>query len=223
MAARGQPTAAWSSREPLDESRSDAARSLVPPIEPRDEVPAQPPAPAPPPEPYDEPYDEPYRAAAEERPAPPPVPQAPPVPSVQPPARPKDQPAPERAPAELPLSLPVTVSGWLVGGGALVGALALFADFRLFSNPVTFVLLVLLLGVAATVFLAPRMPAIPYLQLGVMATIFAGLGVALDRVGFGSIVGIGSAILLLAMIAAATGVVIAETGRDRPWAGPGQG
>lgn len=224
-AARGQPTAAWSSREPFDEPRSDAAGSLVPPIEPREEAPVQAPAPAPPPEPYDEPYDEPYRTAVEERPAPPPLPQASPgPPGPPPPGSPEARPAVERsAPAELPLSLPVTVSGWLVGGGALVGALALFADFRLFSNPVTFVLLVLLLGVAATVFLAPRMPAIPFLQLGVMVTIFAGLGVALDRVGFGSIVGIGSAILLLAMIAAATGVVIAETGRDRPWAGPGAG
>ena len=238
-ASGGPATEAWASRRAVDESRPGAAGSLVPPIEPRDEVPAAPEtpvareapttrgapavregpvtreAPVPPPEPYDEPV-----TARDERPASPPSRQAPPV---QPPGTLEDRPAAERAPAELPISLPVTLSGWLVGGGALVGALALFADFRLFSNPITFVLLVLLFGVAATVFLAPRMPAIPYLQLGVMVTIFTGLGVALDRVGFGSIVGIGSAILLLAMIAAATGVIIAETGRDRPWAGPGQG
>lgn len=123
----------------------------------------------------------------------------------------------------LPFTWPVTLSSWLVGGGAFIGALALFVDFRLFSNPITIVLLVLLLAVAATVFLASAIPAIAYLQLMVMATIFAGLGVALDRIGFGSVGGIGSAILLLAMIVAATGVIIAETGRDRPWAGPGQG
>ena len=56
-----------------------------------------------------------------------------------------------------------------------------------------------------------------------MMIVLAGLGVALDRIGFGSIAGIGSVILLLAMIAAAAGIVIAETGRDRPWAGPGRG
>ena len=214
-ASGGPATEAWASRRADDESRPGAADSLVPPIEPRDEIPGEP---VPPPEPYDEPV-----TALDERPASPPIRPAPVPPSVPPPGTPEDRVAAERAPAELPISLPVTLSGWLVGGGALVGALALFADFRLFSNPITFVLLVLLLGVAATVFLAPRMPAIPYLQLGVMVTIFTGLGVALDRVGFGSIVGIGSAILLLAMIAAAAGVIIAETGRDRPWAGPGQG
>lgn len=203
-AARGESMAAWSRPEVSDEppGEEDVARapaeSLVPPISPSGE-------------PF---TDDPVVAPAP-RPAPPPAPQRP---------APQDEPGPG-APASmnLPFTWPVTLSGWLVGGGAFIGALALFVDFRLFSNPITIVLLVLLLAVAATVFLASSVPAIAYLQLMVMATIFIGLGVALDRIGFGSVVGIGSAVLLLAMIAAATGVVIAETGRDRPWAGPGQG
>jgi hypothetical protein len=216
-AARGESMAAWSrpemTEEPRDERDVERApvESLVPPISPSGDPFTDDPVttPTPPPPPAER--DEPGSAA----PTPPPAPRPP---ASQEATR-RD--APE--PMNLPFTWPVTLSGWLVGGGAFIGALALFVDFRLFSNPITIVLLVLLIAVAATVFLASSIPAIAYLQLMVMATIFIGLGVALDRIGFGSVVGIGSAVLLLAMIAAATGVVIAETGRDRPWAGPGQG
>jgi hypothetical protein len=78
--------------------------------------------------------------------------------------------------------------------------------------------LVLLLGVAASVFLSASLPPIPHLRLVVVAIVFLGLGVALDRVGSNG--GVAPALLLLATIAAAAGVVLAETGRDRPWAGP---
>lgn len=202
-AARGESMAAWSRPEVTDQAPDDrelphAAESLVPPISPSGEPFTDDPAAAPPPPPAGpQPRHTPVPQDATRAEGPPPI--------------------------NLPFTWPVTLSGWLVGAGAFIGALALFVDFRLFSNPITIVLLVLLLAVAATVFLASSIPAIAYLQLMVMATIFIGLGVALDRIGFGSVVGVGSAILLLAMIAAATGVVIAETGRDRPWAGPGRG
>ena len=213
--ARGASMAAWSRpagpdetldelTDHRDETVGPGAESLVPPITPSGEPFGEDPVTAPPPPPGGGPGARPAPAQAPQ-PAPP------------------DATRRETTPVNLPFTWPVTLSGWLVGGGAFIGALALFVDFRLFSNPITIVLLMLLLGVAATVFLASSIPAIAYLQLMVMATVFIGLGVALDRIGFGSIVGIGSAILLLAMIAAATGVVIAETGRDRPWAGPGQG
>ncbi|MEO8510729.1 MAG: zinc ribbon domain-containing protein [Chloroflexota bacterium] len=203
--ARGASTAAWSRSDASDEATdagdvplAPGAASLVPPITPSGEPFAQDPLASPPP--------------------------APPVtPAPRPATASQDATRREPTSINLPFTWPVTLSGWLVGGGAFIGGLALFVDFRLFSNPITIVLLVLLLAVAATVFLARSIPTIAYLQLMVMATVFIGLGVALDRIGFGSVVGIGSAILLLAMIAAATGVVIAETGRDRPWAGPGPG
>jgi hypothetical protein len=220
------PMAAWSAREPaaeadeVQEPVDSRATSLVPPIEapPVEEVELTP-APELEPEPVTRASD---RAVLPPEPVVPAPDRAAPAPTATE-APPRAEGGQTGQGLDLPITLPVTISGWLVGIGSFVGALALFADFRLFSNPITLVLLVLLLGVAATVFFSTRLPAIPYLQLGVMMIVLAGLGVALDRIGFGAIAGIGSVILLLAMIAAAAGIVIAETGRDRPWAGPGRG
>lgn len=194
--SRRQPTAAWSRPEPTD-AAPVATERPDPVREPR-EAPAQREARAP---------DAATRAG--------PVP----APAAGNRERPRST---DPTQINLPLTWPVTLSGWLIGIGALAGALSLLLDFRLFDNPITILLLLLLLGVAASVFFAAHLPPVPQLRLIVLGTILIALGVALDRIGFGG--GAASAILLLAMGAAAVGVVLVEIGRDRPWAGPtGQG
>jgi hypothetical protein len=71
-----------------------------------------------------------------------------------------------------------------------------------------------LLGVAATVFLADRLPEIANLRLLVLVTVMIGLGVALDRAAF-TVRGL-ETVLLIAMLAAAGGVLLVELDRDRP-------
>jgi hypothetical protein len=123
-------------------------------------------------------------------------------------------PAPRRDP-DLPLTWPTTLSGWLIGGGAVLGAVALIASL---SDAVSLLLMLALLGVAATVFLVDRLPAIPRLRLINLSVTMAGLGVALERAGFGARGA--DSVLLVAMIAAAGGALLIELDRDRPVSPP---
>ncbi len=123
-------------------------------------------------------------------------------------------PPPSPAPgsrAELPWSWPTLLSGWLIGGGGAVGALALIPSL---ANPVSLLLFLALIGVAATVFEADRLPEIPRLRLLVLSVSLVGLGIALERAGFRAS-GVDS-LLLVAMIAAAGGALLVELDRDRP-------
>ena len=113
-------------------------------------------------------------------------------------------------------TMPVMLSGWLIGGGSLLGALG--ARHGLFSGSVNLVELLLLLGlggIAATVFLSASFPTIPNLRLATMAIVLVGFGVALDRLSLGA-AGIGELLLLLGTAAAAMGAIILEIGRDQP-------
>jgi hypothetical protein len=112
---------------------------------------------------------------------------------------------------DLPLTWPTTLSGWLIGGGSLVGALALIPSL---DDAVSLVLFLALLAVAASVFLAERLPEVPRERFIVLGVTLVGLGIAFDRAGFGAR-GIDS-ILLVAMIAAAGGALLIELDRDRP-------
>ncbi len=202
-----------------------------PPAEaPHDAFDAAPASPPPPMAPHDAPEHEPppvtqSRAAApppRAAGAPPPVepPTAPP-----PPAGPFPGAAGERSAGpqvELPITWPVTLSGWLIGGGTFVAAVGFLADmfgFRGAGNVVNVLFLLLLLGVAATVFLSASMPAISHLRLATLCVSFLALGIALDRLGF-SFAGFGTLLVLLGAAAAAAGAVILELGRDQPMAGP---
>ena len=123
---------------------------------------------------------------------------------------------------ELPITWPVTMSGWLIGGGSFVAAIGFVADmfaFRGAGNAMNVIFLLLMLGIAATVFLSATVPAIPHLRLATLCIVFAALGVALDRLGF-SVAGFGTLLVLLGTAAAAAGAVILELGRDQPMAGP---
>jgi hypothetical protein len=89
------------------------------------------------------------------------------------------------------------------------------------ANAVSLLLFLALLGIAATVFLADRLPVVPRLRLITLGVVFVGLGVALERAGF-SARGADS-IFLVAMIAAAGGVLLLELDRDRPLPPPSGG
>lgn len=122
---------------------------------------------------------------------------------------------------ELPVTWPVMLSGWLIGVGAVVAALGLVVIFFRYLNPIDLVLLILLLLIAATVFLSASLPAIPYLRLATLAVGLIGVGVALDRIGFGS-AGLGALLLFLGTAGVSAGGLLAEAGRDRPMATPGR-
>lgn len=143
---------------------------------------------------------------------PPPVPPAAPVPPAD------DRPA--RAPINLPVTMPVTLSAWLIGGGAVLAALGVVIGlFGGFLNPVDLILLLLLIGIAATVFLSANVPAIPHLRLITFSVVLIGFGMALDRLGYGT-AGAGELLLFIGTAAAAIGAIILELGRDQPLGGP---
>jgi hypothetical protein len=202
----------------------DAEQVAMPSRQPQPSEPetvAIPPAPAwPPPETEPEPQPAPEPQTAPEpqpalEPAPPPAATSRAAP---PPAPPPPGPAAQAGPAapsgpavDLPITWPVTLSGWLIGAGSLAAALTLLVRL---GNPINLVLFLALLAIAASVFLADRVPAIPHQRLAILVVLMIALGVALERAAF-RIQGIES-IFLIAMIVAAGGALLLELGRDRP-------
>lgn len=121
---------------------------------------------------------------------------------------------------ELPLTMPVTLSAWLIGGGAALGALgALVALFDGFGSATALLALIGLLAVSATVFLSARLPAISNLRLATLAIVLVAFGIGLDRLGVGG-AGIGELFLFLGTAAATIGVLMVELGHDQPLGGP---
>jgi hypothetical protein len=153
-------------------------------------------------------------AAAELAPEPEPVappPAAPPTPAPAPPSASGEERGPS---ADLPFTWPTLLSGWLIGVGALVGALALIPRLAGGGYLLSMLLFLALLGIAATVFLSDHVPSIPRLRLIVLCTTLVGLGVGLARAAF-TIQGIDT-LFLIAMLAAAGGALLLELDRDRP-------
>jgi hypothetical protein len=168
----------------------------------------------------------PSTSAAESRVQEPVPPAAPAAPSPTPPPPAAASPAPPEPagraeqPVNLPLTMPVTLSAWLIGGGSAVAVLgSLIGLFGPLRTVVDLVLLVLLLGIAATVFLAANMPAIPHLRLATLSVVLIGFGYALARIVVGA-AGAGELLLFLGLAAAAMGAIILELGRDQPLGGP---
>jgi hypothetical protein len=149
-------------------------------------------------------------------PAPPPSAAAPALEPAQPVPPPPPPPPIDRQGIDLPLTWPTMASGWLIGIGSLVGAIALIPSL---SDMLSVLLLLALLGLAATVFLAEWVPAIPRLRLITLVVTTIGLGIALDRSAF-MVRGI-ETLLLLAMLAAVAGALLIELDRDRPLPPPG--
>lgn len=199
--------------QPIDQ----AAETEMPPAPGWPDAPARP-SPAEEAEPENEPgweaspplADEPTRVEA--RPEPPSR-----VPAV-PPAEPARR---KTASLNLPVTMPVTLSGWLIGGGAAFAALGvLIGLFGAVLNPVDLILLLLLIAIAATVFFSSSLPSFEHLRLATLAIVLIGFGVALDRLSLGA-GGVDELLLFLGTAAAAIGVVLVELGHDQPLGGPG--
>jgi hypothetical protein len=157
------------------------------------------------------------------------------VPRVEDPTRveagqpPREAPVPAQAPAHepprepvvnLPVMWPVMLSGWLIGLGALVAALGtVIGLFGGAINPIDVLLVLLLLGIVATVFFSGSVPEIPNLRLATLAVVLVAFGIGLDRIGFG-FAGVGELLLFLGAAAAAIGAILLELGRDQPLGGP---
>lgn len=117
--------------------------------------------------------------------------------------------------------MPVTLSAWLIGGGAVVAALGVVIGlFDGFLNPVDLILLLALIGIAVTVFFSGSVPTFANLRLVTLVIVLIGFGVGLDRIGFGGGAGIGALLLFLGTAAAAIGAILLELGRDQPLGGP---
>jgi ribosomal protein S27AE len=136
----------------------------------------------------------------------------------EPPSRPAGDSAGARSRgADLPFSWPTTLGGWLVGAGSLAGAVFLIPVLDVVLNVLVFLAL---LGVAATIFLADRVPDVPRVRLLTLSIVLIALGIALDRAAF-AVRGVES-LFLIAMLAAAGGVLLIELDRDRPVPPPGR-
>ena len=133
-------------------------------------------------------------------------------------------PGPPSAPAgpaiDLPITTPVTLSAWLIGIGAAIGAVgALIGLFDGLGAAIDLLALVALLAIAATVFFSTVLPAIPHLRFITLAIVLVAFGVALDRLGIGR-AGAGELLLFLGSAAAVIGAVLLELGHDQPVGGP---
>jgi zinc-ribbon domain len=149
-----------------------------------------------------------------ERTAPPPPPRAaaaaPPTGEAAPPGQPGG--------IDLPITWPVTLSAWLIGGGALVGAVGLVVGMFRVINAIDLLILLVLIAIAITVFFSASVPAYRYLRLATLVAVLIGFGIAIDRIGFG-LAGIGELLLFLGTAAAAIGAILLEIGQDQPLGG----
>lgn len=117
----------------------------------------------------------------------------------------------------VPLTMPVTLSGWLIGVGALFGGLGIVVGIidGGFLNVIDLVLLLALIAISVAIFFSASLARFPNLRLATLIVALIGFGVALDRIGFSG-AGVGELLLFLGTAAAAIGGVILELGRDQP-------
>ena len=116
-----------------------------------------------------------------------------------------------------PITWPTTSTGWMIGGGVASGVLSLllpwsdgygyFANWGL-ARPLNVLLMLGLVGVAATVFLPDRLPKFAYQRLAVLVVTLVGLGVGFDQLGGSP--AFGALLFLLGMLSAASGAAILE-------------
>ena len=138
-------------------------------------------------------------------------------PQAPPPATPPPPAAATAGPSvSVPLTMPVTLSGWLIGVGAVIGGLGVVVGlFDGVLNPIELLLLLGLIGIAVAVFFPSVLASFPNLRLATLVVALIGFGLSLDRLGFGG-AGAGELLLFLGTAAAAMGAIILELGRDQP-------
>ncbi len=118
---------------------------------------------------------------------------------------------------DVPLTMPVTLSGWLIGVGALVGGLGIIIGIidGGFLNVIDLVLLLALIAISVAIFFSASLASFPNLRLATLVVALIGFGVALDRIGFTG-AGVGELLVFLGTAAAAIGAILLELGRDQP-------
>jgi zinc-ribbon domain len=145
----------------------------------------------------------------------------PPAPAAAQPPPPAEANARRGPPTQpsLPITWPVTLSAWLIGGGVLLAAVGVIIGMFVQVNVIDLLLLLLFVAIAATVFFSASVPAIPHLRLATLVVVLIGVGIGIDRIGFGA-TGAGGLLLFLGVAAAAIGAILLEIGRDQPLGGP---
>jgi zinc-ribbon domain len=140
-------------------------------------------------------------------------PQTPPPAAPPPPA----SAAPAGSSFNVPLSMPLTLSGWLIGVGALIAVLGIVIGIvdGGFLNVIDLVLLLALIAVAVAIFFSASLASFPNLRLATLVVALIGFGIALDRIGFSG-ARVGDLLVFLGTAAAAMGAIILELGRDQP-------
>jgi hypothetical protein len=121
------------------------------------------------------------------------------------------------------IRVPTTLSGWLIGSGALVGVVGMLlpwitlgtytASWGLASG-INLLFTLVLLAVLVVVFLPHLVPELPQRSLVLLAISLIGVGIGLDRLGL-PVTGSGAMIFLIGMLACAAGAFLAQLGLDR--------
>jgi hypothetical protein len=118
---------------------------------------------------------------------------------------------------------PTTLSGWLIGGGALVGVIGMLLPWVIsgsytggwgLASGVNLLFTLVLLAVLVVVFLPHLVPDVPQRNLVLLAIALIGVGMGLDRLGL-PLTGSGAMIFLIGMLASAAGAFLAQLGLDR--------
>jgi hypothetical protein len=121
--------------------------------------------------------------------------------------------------SSVPVSAPVTLSGWLIGGGATIAAIgALVALFDGGRAVVDLLVLLAMAAVAISTFFSASLPALANLRLATFAIVLVAFGAATDRILAG-VGGVGELLLFLGAAAAVIGALLLELGRDQPLGG----
>ena len=118
---------------------------------------------------------------------------------------------------------PDTLSGWLIGIGALVGTVAMLLPWVVvgtyigswgLASGINLLFTLVLIAVLVLVFLPHLVPDVPHKDLVLLGVALIGVGVGLDRLGL-PLTGMGAMIFLIGMLAFATGAFLAQLGLDR--------
>jgi hypothetical protein len=146
--------------------------------------------------------------------------------AATPPAAAASGPIPPRPGALRPEGIirpPATLSGWLIGGGALVGVVGMLLPWVVtgtytggwgLASGINLLFTLVLLAVLVVVFLPHLVPDLPERSLVLLTVALIGVGIGLDRLGL-PLTGSGAMIFLIGMLAVAAGAFLAQLGLDR--------
>jgi hypothetical protein len=118
---------------------------------------------------------------------------------------------------------PTTLSGWLIGGGALVAVVGMLLPWVVsgtytgswgLASGINLLFTLVLLALLVLIFLPHLVPDLPEGKLVLLAIALIGVGMGLDRLGL-PLTGSGAMVFLIGMLACAAGAFLAQLGLDR--------